>query len=157
MDVRLIRPTDLTNYLTILERTSEEDRYYRFHHVVDAFEPAGLRRFVEDRPDMLGVIAFENGEPLGTAHAALVDERSAEFAIVVAEGARRRGVGRALALALVAELEARGYSRFVAHALRDNVGFTHLAHSLGLHIEKAEGSEATWVHEAGTAAAFVRR
>jgi GNAT superfamily N-acetyltransferase len=154
MDVRLIRATDLTNYLTILERTSEEDRYHRFHHVVDAFDPAALRRFVEDRPDMLGVIAFENGEPLGAAHAALIDERCAELAIVVSKDARRRGVGRALALALVFELEKRGYSRFVAHALRDNVGFTHLARSLGLHIEKADGADATWVHETGTVAAL---
>jgi len=71
MNIRLIGPHDEAAYRSILERTSDDDRYDRFFHLVDALNPADVRRFIEPRPDMIGTIAFENGAALGAAHAAL--------------------------------------------------------------------------------------
>ena len=96
---------------------------------------------------MLGVIAVEDGEPLGAAHGALLDARSAELAIVIARGARSRGVGRALLLALMAELRARGYTRFVANALYENRPFARLARSAGLHVDHSHGPAVFWVRD----------
>ena len=75
----------------ILEDTSEEDRYCRFFHAVDHFEPEFIEESVT-RPDAIGFIAFEGTEPLGTAHAIPIDDGTAELAIIVAKSGRRRGV-----------------------------------------------------------------
>ncbi|HEY0614844.1 MAG TPA: hypothetical protein VGC96_09405, partial [Candidatus Elarobacter sp.] len=87
MIVRPIEPSDEAAYRAILETTTAEDRYCRFFHRVDHFDPEEIRRFVEARPDMLGAIALEGETPLGAAHAALLDGETAELAVVVARGA----------------------------------------------------------------------
>jgi GNAT superfamily N-acetyltransferase len=173
MKIRHITPADEAAYRSILERTSEQDRYYRFFRAVDILDPAEVHRFVESRPDMAGFIAEESdmlgfiaekagisgfmadqaglagaSTPLGAAHAALLPDGSAELAIVVSEEARRRGVGKALLEALIIYLQTIGCRRIIAHSLQENIGFAHLAASVGLHIEHAEGSDVRWSLEA---------
>jgi GNAT superfamily N-acetyltransferase len=144
MNVRLILPSDEAAYRSIIERTSDDDRYDRFFHLVDALDPVGIHRFVERRPDMVGTIAFENGVALGAAHAALANDRSAELAVIVARDGRRRGVGRELVATLMGELEDRGYMRFVARSLHGNQGFARLARSVRLEAKQVEGSTVLW-------------
>jgi GNAT superfamily N-acetyltransferase len=145
MKIRWIRPDDATAYRSILERTSDDDRYNRFFHLVDALDPADVQRSVEQRADMLGAIAFdEAGLALGAGHAALLGDRSAELAIVVAADARRRGVGRELLQSIMTELEKRGYMRFVAYSLHGNGGFAQLARSVGLASERVDGGLVHW-------------
>ena len=144
MKIRLIRPDDAAAYRSILERTSDDDRYNRFFHSVDALDPADVQRSVERRSDMIGAIAFDGGVALGAGHAALLNDGSAELAIVVAAGSRRRGVGRELLLRLMVELEKRGYMRFVAYSLHGNAAFAHLARSVGFESERVEGGLVHW-------------
>ena len=145
MLVRPIEPTDEDAYRAILEATSAEDRYCRFFHRVDHFDPEEVHRFVETRDDMLGVIALDGKVPLGAAHAALLDADTAELAIVVASEARHLGVGTACLDALIARLKARGFRRLIACALRENHPFEHLAKHAGFHVEEAEGAALRWV------------
>jgi GNAT superfamily N-acetyltransferase len=147
MKIRLIRPDDAAAYRSILERTSDDDRYNRFFHSVDALDPADVQRSVERRPDMIGAIAFDGGVALGAGHAALLNDASAELAIVVAADARRRGVGRNLVAYLMCELEKRGYMRFVAYSLHGNAGFAHLGRSVGLASERVDGGMVHWSRE----------
>jgi GNAT superfamily N-acetyltransferase len=145
MLVRAIEPNDEAAYRSILERTSAEDRYFRFFHAVDALDPGDTHHMMEERADMFGVIAYDRGVPLGVAHAALRDDdRTAELAIMVAEDARGRGVGRDLLVTLMNRLEARGYTRFVAESMHENHGFSALAKSAGLHVEGHEASSLFW-------------
>lgn len=144
MTVRPIRPSDEAAYRSILERTTDEDRYCRFFHVVDHFDPAELHRYVEDRSDTIGFIAEEDGIALGSAHAVALDERSAELAIVVAHDARRRGVGLALVRALVAEMRRRGSQGLYAISLSSNSAFAKLAEAAGFAHESTEGGTLTW-------------
>ena len=145
MLVRPIAPTDEDAYRTILEATTAEDRYCRFFHMVDHFDSEEVHRCVEDRADTIGVIAFEGAAPLGAAHAVLLDEESAELAIVVASGTRHVGVGTALLEALIERVKARGLRRLVACALRENHPFEHLARRAGFRIDEAEGAAVHWV------------
>jgi GNAT superfamily N-acetyltransferase len=145
MLVRPISPSDEAGYRTILERTSAEDRYCRFFHVVDHFDPDEVQRFVAERDDTLGMLAEEDGEPLGAAHAALLDDRVAELAIVVSENARRRGVGNALLTALIARLRTLGYRELVASALRENKAFAALARRHGFTMQRVDGIALRWV------------
>jgi len=145
MLVRRIAPTDEDAYRAILEATSAEDRYCRFFHLVDHFDQEEVHRFVEDRDDTIGVIAFEGAVPLGAAHAVLLDKESAELAIVVAQGTRHAGIGTALLEALIVRVKARGLKRLVACALRENHPFVHLARRAGFRVDEAEGSTQHWV------------
>jgi GNAT superfamily N-acetyltransferase len=159
MKIRLIRPSDAPAYRSIVERTSDDDRYNRFFHSVDALDPADVRRAVERRPDMIGAIAFDDGDDgvaLGAGHAALLDDASAELAIVVAAEARRRGVARELLLRLMAELEKRGYMRFVAYSLHGNHGFAQLARSVGLVSERVDGGLVHWARDVVPRESLVR-
>jgi RimJ/RimL family protein N-acetyltransferase len=143
--VRSIVPSDEDAYRAILEDTSAEDRYCRFFHLVDHFDPDEVHRFVETRSDMVGVIAFDGDSPLGAAHAALIDDDSGELAIVVARAARRRGVGTALIDALIVRLRERGLRRLIANALRENRPLEKLAKRAGFHVEVADGPALRWV------------
>ena len=145
MLVRPIAPTDEGAYRAILESTTAEDRYCRFFHLVDHFDAEEVHRFVEDRDDTIGVIAFHGTEPLGAAHAVLLDAESAELAIVVARGTRHVGVGTALLDALIARAKARGLRRLVACALRENHPFEHLARHAGFVVDQADGAAWHWV------------
>jgi GNAT superfamily N-acetyltransferase len=146
MRVRPIVPADEEAYRSILERTTAEDRYCRFFHLVDHFDPDEIHRFVEARPDMIGVLAEDDdGNALGAAHAALLDAESAELAIVVARDARRRGVATAMVQSIIVMLEARGYRRLIGCALRENRPFVHLAKRFAFVPEMAEGAAVRWV------------
>jgi GNAT superfamily N-acetyltransferase len=145
MLVRSILPSDEAAYRAILDDTSAEDRYCRFFHLVDHFDPDEVQRFVQTRPDMIGLIALDGETPLGAAHAALIDNESAELAIVVARAARRRGVAAALLDALIARLRERGFRRLIACALRDNRALEGLAKRTGFHVELADGPALRWV------------
>ncbi|MEA2688518.1 MAG: hypothetical protein QOD51_1125 [Candidatus Eremiobacteraeota bacterium] len=145
MHVRPIEPSDEASYRAILETTSAEDRYCRFFHRVDHFDPEEVHRFVETRSDMIGMIAHDDTVPLGAAHAALLDDESAELAIVVSPDARHLGVGAALLDALIERLRQRGFRRIFACALRENHPFERLAKRAGFHVEQAEGATFRWV------------
>ena len=145
MLVRSIDPSDEDAYRAILEATSAEDRYCRFFHAVDHFDPGEVRRFVETRDDTIGVIAFDGTEPLGAAHAVALDDACAELAIVVARGVRHGGVGTALIQALTVRLRERGFRQLTACALRENHPFEHLAKRNGFVVDEADGAALRWV------------
>lgn len=144
MIVRPIEPGDGDAYRSILERTSEEDRYCRFFHVVNHFDLREIRRFVEPQPDTIGLIAEDGRAAYGAAHAFFLSDRSAEIAIVVAGDVRRHGVGHALLERLIAELTARGCTEVIAFALSMNSGFAHLAASVGMLPSGPAGDLTTW-------------
>jgi len=135
MQIRPIEPTDEKLYRSILERTSEEDRYCRFFHAVDHFDPREIRQYVAPGPNMFGFIAIQDNRSLGASHACLLEPDSAELAIVVASDARRRGVGTALFARIVSELRARGRHRLIACALSENHALANLARKVGMKPE----------------------
>jgi GNAT superfamily N-acetyltransferase len=144
VEIRPIEPDDGDAYRMILEDTSEEDRYCRFFHAVDHFEP----EFIEDsvrRSDAIGFIAFDGAEPLGTAHAIGIDAQTAELAVIVARNGRRRGVARALLTCVIERARERGFEMLIGYALRLNVPFTSLARSIGFSADPmSDGATVTW-------------
>jgi GNAT superfamily N-acetyltransferase len=144
MVTRHISVSDRDNYRRILEDTTEEDRYCRFFHAVDHFDPEFIDQYVCERPGTIGFIAV-NGEPLGTAHAIAIDERTAELAVVVARKGRRRGIARALLERVVADARAHGYRTLIAYALRENTAFAALAMHFGMRPDPhSDGSTIIW-------------
>jgi GNAT superfamily N-acetyltransferase len=142
--IRAIVPSDADNYRSILQRTSAEDRYCRFFHVVDHFDDAAVDSYVKASPDTIGLIAEKHGKPLGVAHAFFIDEGCAETAFVVANDARHLGVGRLLFERLIAALQQRPCTSVIAYALAQNGPFSNLARSFGMRPGAADGGIVTW-------------
>lgn len=142
--VRAIVPSDADNYRSILQRTSAEDRYCRFFHVVDHFDDNAVDHYVEARADTIGLIAEKHGRPLGVAHAFFIDEERAEMALVVASEARHLGVGRLLFERLIAALQRSGCMSVIAHALTQNGAFASLARAAGMRPGPSDGGIVTW-------------
>ena len=92
-----------------------------------------------DRPEAVVLVAELDGAVVGYAYGAieerdwsvLVDRHGAFHDLCVAESARRRGVGRALALAMIDELEALGAPRVLLRAMVQNQAAQRLAADLG--------------------------
>ncbi len=146
MNIRSITASDARVYQDILERTSEEDRYCRFLHVVNHFNLRDVARFVEPRPDTVGFIAIDphSRRGLGVVHAFFLPDDAAELAIVVAQDARRRGVGLALLDRLIAELHRRGCRKLMACAFAHNSGFAHLAKTIGMQPDGSLDETKVW-------------
>jgi GNAT superfamily N-acetyltransferase len=143
--IRPIVPTDTESYRSILERTTAEDLYCRFFHVVDHIEACDLKPFVEARPDTIGFIAEDGTKALGVAHAFLTaNSAEAEIAVVVAGDARRCEVGHLLLERLFDELRARNCRGVSAYALSGNSAFSHLARSVGMRPTGPPSDVITW-------------
>jgi GNAT superfamily N-acetyltransferase len=110
---------------------------------VNHFDDAEIERYVEPRPDMIGLIAEGPRQPLGVAHAFLLDASQAEIAVVVANDARRHGIGRLLFDQLIGALQKRGSSSAIGYALTENNAFSRLAQSVGMR-PRADGPVTTW-------------
>jgi GNAT superfamily N-acetyltransferase len=142
--VRPIEPSDAAAYRSVLDRTSEDDRYCRFFHVVNHFDLSDIAHFVDARADTFGLIAEDGPLALGVAHAFTVAPGSVELAIVVAGDARRRGVGRALLDRLIHVLVERRITTATALSLTENAPFALLARSVGMLAGEARGGVITW-------------
>jgi GNAT superfamily N-acetyltransferase len=144
VNVRAIVPSDAESYRNVLQRTSAEDRYYRFFHTVDHFDDEVVERYVEARTDTIGLIAEKHGRPFGVAHAFFIDEGLAEIAIVVASDARHLGVGRRLLDRLIAALQQRRCMYIIGYALAQNGALGNLARSVGMRPVSSQNGIVTW-------------
>jgi acetyltransferase len=130
--IRFVTSSDVHPYRRILHNTSSRDRYFRFFHHVKSFDDGELQRYVEPRGDVVNVIAEDGTDPLGVAHAEVSPDGSAEFAVIVADYARRRGVAASLVDRIISALQARGIARLTALSLSDNAPFARLAIACGM-------------------------
>jgi GNAT superfamily N-acetyltransferase len=144
LNVRAIVPSDGDSYRGILQRTSAEDRCCRFFHAVDHFDDAAIDRYVKASPDAIGLIAEQHGRSLGVAHAFFIDEGHAEIAMIVANDARRVGVGRLLFERLMAALQQRRCTTVIAYALAENGAFRNLARSHGMQPGPSDAGIVAW-------------
>jgi hypothetical protein len=142
VNVRAIVPSDADNYRGILQRTSAEDRCCRFFHTVDHFDDDTIDRYVKASDDAIGLIA--ELRPLGVAHAFFIDEGRAEIAVIVANDARRLGVGRLLFDRIMAALQQRRCTSMIAYALAENGAFSNLARSVGMQPGSSDGGIVAW-------------
>jgi GNAT superfamily N-acetyltransferase len=143
VQIRPIEPADAEAYRSILLRTSDEDRYCRFFHAVAKTpDPAEIAHFTTRDASMTAFIALEE-KPLGVVHGFLIGDGSVEFSVLVARDARRRGVARALVLALLEELNDSECTELIAFSLAENLAFATLARSFNMS-RSVDGNFVTW-------------
>lgn len=162
--IRYVTASDVASYRRILLNTTSRDRYYRFFRHVEyvkylkCFDDAQLRRHVEPSTDVVGAIAKDGGDPLGIAHAFLHPNGSAEFCVIIAGHARRRGVAASLFGTIVTALQGRGIRRLVASSLADNEPFARFATACGMKSEpEDEDGVVAWALHVTTKLSIVTR
>jgi len=91
-------------------------------------------------------------EIVAVSEIAALDDHTAEVALVVSDEWQRLGLGTALAVRTLLAAEARGFDRFVAQMLSDNVGVMRLLDHVGaiVSMKTRHGvSEITFVRRSG--------
>ena len=137
--LRPIRPGDWRLLQWGFRRLSAEDIHFRFL--------GGLARLTDERAQRLASVDYVNeiaflalGEErprrrgLGIVRVARSDAETAEIALVLLPGWKRRGLGRLLAETGLAWARAQGCRRVIALLLQDNLGMRRLAASLGFRL-----------------------
>jgi len=155
--LRPIRPEDAELEKAFVRGLSSESRYFRFMDTLRELTPQMLVRFTQidyDREMAFVAVVAEGGREteVGVArYVANPDGESCEFALVVADGWQRRGLGRRMMEALIAVARARGLRLMLGHVLAENRGMLALCQKLGF--EFADSPEGPMVKRATLALA----
>ncbi len=135
--IRPIRPADWRLLQWGFRRLTDEDVHFRFL--------GGLARLTDEVARRLATVDYDSeiaflalsddGNPrrrgLGIARLSRSTASTAEIALVLLPGWKRRGLGRLLALKALAWARAQGIERVMALMLHDNLGMRRLASDLG--------------------------
>jgi acetyltransferase len=139
--VRPIRPEDAVMEREFVNGLSDQSRFLRFMYALAEITPAMLSRFTQidyDR-EMALIAVDESGDTeqqVGVArYSTLPDERSCEFAIVIADDWQGRGLARLLMKSLIQVARDSGLQFMTGTTMKENRRMLELAKSLGFDIE----------------------
>ena len=144
--IRPIRPEDAVIEREFVDQLSQRSRYYRFMYSLAKITPEMLSRFTQidyDREMAFIATVRENGRErqIGvTRYALMQDPTLCEFAIVVADDWQRRGLARALLVALINAARYRGCRRMLGDVLTENEGMRAFVKSMGF-VESGNGDD----------------
>jgi acetyltransferase len=147
--LRPIRPEDAELEQAFIRALSSESRYFRFMDTLRELTPQMLMRFTQIDYDRemafvatVATVASAGSETeIGVCrYVANPDGESCEFAIVIADGWHRKGLGRRMMAQLIDVARARGLRSMIGHVLAENRGMLQLCQNLGFAItDSAEG------------------
>jgi len=143
--VRPIRPEDAEIEREFVKQLSPEAKYFRFMNSLRELTPQMLARFTQidyDREMALVATTARDGREAEIGVARYVthpDGSSCEFAIVVSDEWRKRGLGRYLMARLIEIARSRGLARMSGDILAANHPMLALVVSLGFAVEDSPG------------------
>ena len=135
--IRPIRPEDAEIEQTFIRNLSPEARYFRFMRSLAELTPAMLVRFTQidyDREMALVSTTREDGREVEIAVGRYVtnpDGKTAEFALVVADEWRHRGIGSRILQGLIADAKAKGLTEMGGEVLSTNELMLQMMRRLG--------------------------
>jgi drug/metabolite transporter (DMT)-like permease/GNAT superfamily N-acetyltransferase len=138
--IRPIGPADLDALKDFFATLSPVTRWLRFHAPMNEVPERLVRQFAKpDQREHVGFVAeadarAADGAPLLVAEARYIrcpDRDAAEFAVVVADGWRRIGLGSSLMRILLLHARLAGVRRLCGDALEDNEAIRQFMRSLG--------------------------
>ncbi len=141
MVIRPIRPEDAALEQEFVRKLSEESRYFRFMSSVQELSESMLVRFTQiDYSREMALIAVKEEHDkeieLGvTRYAINPDGESCEFALVVADSMRGRGLGHKLMIALMDTARSKGLKSMEGEVLNSNTSMLKLMKRLDFTIE----------------------
>ncbi|AGA34552.1 Acetyl-CoA synthetase (ADP-forming) alpha and beta chains, putative [Thioalkalivibrio nitratireducens DSM 14787] len=148
LTIRPIRPEDAQIEQAFVRGLSDESRYFRFMQAVHELTQEMLVRFTQiDYDRELGLIAVVEGEAGEEKQVAVArytanpDQRSCEFAIVVADEWQGRGIGTHLMQSLMQAAKARGIDLMEGEVIAGNNTMLGLMRRLGFSIRPNRDDE----------------
>ncbi len=141
MVIRPIRPEDAELEQEFVHNLSEESRYFRFMNSVQELSQSMLVRFTQidySREMALIAVSEEQGREveLGvTRYAINPDGESCEFALVIADNMRGKGLGHKLMTALMDAARGKGLKTIEGQVLNNNANMLKLMKRLGFSID----------------------
>ncbi|AEV26555.1 MULTISPECIES: bifunctional acetate--CoA ligase family protein/GNAT family N-acetyltransferase [Azospira] len=138
--IRPIRPEDAEMEKEFVAHLSDESKYFRFMDTLRELTQSMLVRFTQidyDREMAFVAVTEEDGKEVQVGVSRFVsnpDGETVEFALAVADGWQKRGVGRKLMSAIIECARAKGYRAVVGDVLALNSKMFKLMTSLGFTI-----------------------
>ncbi len=138
--IRPIRPEDAEMEKEFVAHLSDESKYFRFMDTLRELTQSMLVRFTQidyDREMAFVAVTEEDGKEVQVGVSRFVsnpDGETVEFALAVADGWQKRGVGRKLMSAVIECARAKGYRAVVGDVLALNSKMFKLMTSLGFTI-----------------------
>ena len=138
--IRPIRPEDAVIEQEFVRGLSEESRYFRFVGTLQELSPTMLARFTQiDYDREMALIAVVQGAPteteIGVARYVIhPDGQSCEFALVVADAWRHKGISHRLMDALMDVARGKGLKRMEGDVLSNNRNMLDLVATMGFAI-----------------------
>ena len=138
--IRPIRPEDAEMEKEFVAHLSDESKYFRFMDTLRELTQSMLVRFTQidyDREMAFVAVTEEDGKEVQVGVSRFVsnpDGETVEFALAVADGWQKRGVGRKLMSAIIECARAKGYRAGVGDVLALNSKMFKLMTSMGFTI-----------------------
>jgi acetyltransferase len=145
--IRPIRPEDAELEQAFVHNLSEESRYFRFMNSVQELSESMLVRFTQidySREMALIAVTIEHDQEIElgvTRYAINPDGETCEFALVIADSMRGKGLGHKLMVALMDAARAKGLQAIEGEVLNNNTGMLRLMKRLGFNIEASVDDE----------------
>jgi acetyltransferase len=140
--IRPIRPADAEIEQEFVRNLSAESRYFRFMDALRELSPPMLSHFTSvDYDHHMALVAVSltprETEVAVARYVVGPDDRSCEFAIVVADAWQRRGVGTLLMGALMDAARRRGLRLMYGEVLASNHKMLDLMRRLGFQVVRS--------------------
>ncbi|WP_018955142.1 GNAT family N-acetyltransferase [Thioalkalivibrio sulfidiphilus] len=150
--IRPIRPEDAQIEQAFVRGLSDESRYFRFMQALHELTPQMLVRFTQidyDREMAFIATLEQDGAELQVAvgrYTANPDQRSCEFALVVADDWQGKGIGTHLMQSLMQVARSRGLTLMEGEVLSSNSNMLALVKRLGFSTRvRPEDEGVVWV------------
>ncbi|GHE08075.1 bifunctional acetate--CoA ligase family protein/GNAT family N-acetyltransferase [Klenkia taihuensis] len=126
--LRPITPEDADGIQGLMERSSDQTRYYRFFGPMKRLSDKDLHRFTHvDHDNRVAFVVLLGDELIGVGrYDRYPGTDDAEVAFLVEDAHQRRGLGSVLLEHLAAAARERGITRFVAEVLSQNTGMVRV-------------------------------
>jgi acyl-CoA synthetase (NDP forming)/RimJ/RimL family protein N-acetyltransferase len=133
--LRPIRPEDAEGLVGLMDRSSEQTRYYRFFGPMKRLSDKDLHRFTHVDHDSRVAFVVLLGDQLVAVgrYDRYPDTDDAEVAFLVEDAHQGRGLGSVLLEHLAAAARERGIKRFVAEVLAQNSRMVRVFQDAGYH------------------------
>ena len=139
--LRPVEEQDAERLQSFVRNLSPETQRLRFNEILKELPPDMLQRYVHPNPgNDAAIVAVTTAQPpriIGVARYIHLDKPGeCEFAIVVADDQRGRGIGSKLMQALMKSAKEQHMERLIGWVLSDNLPMLTLMKRLGFHVAR---------------------
>ncbi|HLK94845.1 MAG TPA: bifunctional GNAT family N-acetyltransferase/acetate--CoA ligase family protein [Nocardioidaceae bacterium] len=120
--LRPIRPEDAQRFIDFYSRVSDRSKYFRFFAPYPTLSDRDVQHFTSvDHHERVALVVTLGDDIIGVGRFDRIDDEQAEVAFLIEDAHQGRGLAQLLLEHLAEAARERGYSKFEAEVLPDNV------------------------------------